>query len=73
MRPIAPPSAASGWRLAAVALAYGLVMNSAYAMLHEAEHGILHPDRRINEIIGAVAASSTAYFCRALLSSSQIV
>ena len=45
---------ASGWWLAAVALGYGLVMNSAYAMLHEAQHGILHPDRRINEITGAV-------------------
>jgi hypothetical protein len=26
-----------GWGLLAVALGYGLVMNSAYAMLHEAE------------------------------------
>jgi fatty acid desaturase len=45
---------ASGWWLAAVAIGYGLVMNSAYAMLHEAQHGILHPDRRINESVGAV-------------------
>jgi fatty acid desaturase len=49
-------AASSGWRLAAVALGYGLVMNSAYAMLHEAQHGILHPDRRINEIVGAILA-----------------
>jgi fatty acid desaturase len=45
-------AAASGWWLAVVALGYGLVMNSAYAMLHEAQHGILHPDRRINEVAG---------------------
>ena len=47
---------AAGWRLAAVALGYGLVMNSAYAMLHEAQHGILHPNRHVNEITGAVLA-----------------
>lgn len=47
---------ASGLRLALVALGYGVVMNSAYAMLHEAQHGILHPDRRLNEITGAVLA-----------------
>jgi fatty acid desaturase len=47
-------AAASGWWLAAVALGYGIVMNSAYAMLHEAQHGILHPNRRINEMTGAV-------------------
>ena len=47
---------ASGWWLLTVALGYGLVMNSAYAMLHEAEHGILHPNRRVNEIVGAALA-----------------
>lgn len=31
-------------------------MNSAYAMLHEAEHGILHPNRWINEWTGAALA-----------------
>lgn len=44
----------SGWWLVPVALAYGIVMNSAYAMLHEAEHGILHPDRRLNDFVGAI-------------------
>jgi fatty acid desaturase len=47
---------ATGWWLLAVALGYGVVMNSAYAMLHEAEHGILHPRRAINEIAGAILA-----------------
>ena len=30
---------ASPWALAGLAVGYALVMNSAYAMLHEAEHG----------------------------------
>ncbi len=46
----------SGWWLAAVAAGYGIVMNSAYAMLHEAEHGILHPHRRVNAAAGVVLA-----------------
>lgn len=47
----------TGWpALLLVALAYGLVMNSAYAMLHEAEHGMAHPHRGINTAIGVVLA-----------------
>jgi fatty acid desaturase len=46
----------SGWWLALVALGYGLIMNSAYAMLHEAEHGILHPWRKLNNLLGATLA-----------------
>ena len=42
--------------LALVALGYGLVMNSAYAMLHEAEHNLLHPNKRVNEVTGATLA-----------------
>ena len=45
-----------GWWLLPVALGYGLVMNSAYAMLHEAEHGILHPRRGINDAAGTLLA-----------------
>ena len=48
---------ASGWWLALVALGYAIVMNSSYAMLHEAQHGMLHPNRRINDATGAVLAS----------------
>ena len=44
------------WAVALLALGYGVVMNSAYAMLHEAEHGILHPNRRLNDITGTVLA-----------------
>jgi fatty acid desaturase len=49
-------ASAEGWLLLAVALGYGLVMNSAYAMLHEAEHGLLHPDRGVNDLTGVVLA-----------------
>ena len=47
---------ARGWWLLPLALAYGLVMNSAYALLHEAEHGMLHPVRWINDGVGVVLA-----------------
>jgi fatty acid desaturase len=39
-----------------LALAYALVMNSAYLMLHEAEHGMLHPNRTINDLTGTLLA-----------------
>ena len=41
------------WAVALLALGYGVVMNSSYAMLHEAEHGILHPHRGGNAEIQA--------------------
>jgi fatty acid desaturase len=46
----------SAWELAGLGIAYALVMNSAYAMLHEAEHGLLHSNKRINEFTGALLA-----------------
>jgi fatty acid desaturase len=46
----------SWWVIALLSLGYGIVMNSGYAMLHEAEHGILHPHRGVNDFIGAVLA-----------------
>jgi fatty acid desaturase len=46
----------SPWALAALAVSYALVMNSAYAMLHEAEHGLLHDHRRLNDVAGVVLA-----------------
>lgn len=39
-----------------LALGYALLMNSAYLMLHEAEHGLLHPNRRLNDGVGTVLA-----------------
>lgn len=46
----------SGWGLLGISLGYGLVMNSAYAMLHEAEHGLLHGNKRINDGVGVILA-----------------
>jgi len=42
--------------LALLVFGYAIVMNSAYAMLHEAEHNILHPTPWINELIGVTLA-----------------
>lgn len=39
-----------------LALGYALVMNSAYLMLHEAEHAMLHPNRLINDATGTLLA-----------------
>ena len=44
------------WAVALLALGYGVVMNSGYAMLHEAEHGMLHPHRGVNDAVGTVLA-----------------
>lgn len=44
------------WPVALLALGYGVAMNSAYAMLHEAQHGILHPRRAVNDTVGTVLA-----------------
>jgi fatty acid desaturase len=42
--------------VALLSLAYGVVMNSGYAMLHEAEHNLLHPNRFVNQTVGAILA-----------------
>jgi fatty acid desaturase len=46
----------SGWSLALLALAYGVTMNSAYAMLHEAEHNLLHTKPLVNHGMGMLLA-----------------
>lgn len=38
------------------AVGYALAMNSAYLLLHEAEHGLLHPNRSLNDAVGTVLA-----------------
>ena len=48
--------ATSWWAVALLALGYGVVMNSGYAMLHEAEHGMLHPHRGLNDAVGTLLA-----------------
>ncbi len=47
---------AAWWAVGLLALGYGVAMNSGYAMLHEAEHGMLHPSRRLNDAVGTVLA-----------------
>lgn len=49
-------AADSPWALVGLTIAYALVMNSAYAMLHEAEHGSLHEVKWLNESVGVVFA-----------------
>ena len=44
------------WCIALLAPSYGVVMNAAYSLIHEAEHNLFHPDPRINEIAGVVLA-----------------
>lgn len=44
----------SPWMLAALALCYGLAMNTGYALAHESEHGILHPNQRVNLWCGVI-------------------
>ncbi|MEQ1748456.1 MAG: fatty acid desaturase [Prosthecobacter sp.] len=46
----------SGLWLLLVGVAYALVMNSAYTMMHEAEHQLLHPKRWLNDLVGMVLA-----------------
>lgn len=46
----------SVWGLALHALAYGILMNSGYALLHEAEHNLFHPRPSINQGAGVLLA-----------------
>lgn len=42
--------------LAGLAFAYAILMNTGFALMHEAEHGILHRNRRVNDLCGATLA-----------------
>jgi len=46
----------SAWSLALLAVVFGVVMNSVYSIIHEAEHAMLFPNRRWNDFCGAVMA-----------------
>ena len=48
--------ATTWWEVACLALAYGVVMNSGYATLHEAEHNLLHPNPYVNQATGTLLA-----------------
>ena len=44
------------WALGGLALGFGIVMNSVYSIIHEAEHAMLFPRRRWNDGVGACMA-----------------
>ena len=43
-----------GWGLLALAAAFGVVMNSVYAIIHEADHGMLFDNRSLNDAGGVL-------------------
>lgn len=48
--------AATPLLVAALALAFAVVGNSLYSVIHEAEHRMLHPNPRVNDALGAMLA-----------------
>jgi fatty acid desaturase len=44
----------SWWAVALIAVIYGFVMNTGYALCHEAEHDIFHPNKTVNDVGGTI-------------------
>jgi len=44
----------SWWWVALIAAIYAFVMNTGYALCHEAEHDIFHPNKTVNDVAGTV-------------------
>jgi fatty acid desaturase len=44
------------WCALLLAPAYGIIMNSVYSLIHEAEHDVFHPHPRVNIAAGVVLA-----------------
>lgn len=44
------------WQVACLAFAMAILGNSIYSIIHEAEHGILHRNRMVNDGVGVVMA-----------------
>ena len=42
------------WQLALLALGFAVLMNAVYAVIHEAQHGMLLPNARANDLAGAL-------------------
>ncbi len=42
------------WQLGLLSLAFAIVGNSIYAVIHEAHHRILHPNPRVNDAMGVL-------------------
>lgn len=49
-------AANTSWQLLLLAGAFAIVGNSVYSIVHEAEHRVLHPNPRINDLLGATMA-----------------
>src|SRR5437879_2906802 len=46
----------TAWALLVLALVFGALMNSVYSIIHEAEHGMLFRNRRLNDVVGSFMA-----------------
>ena len=44
------------WLMLAAAIAFSFVNNTMFSLLHEAVHGIFHPDKRVNAAAGRITA-----------------
>src|SRR3954471_13333621 len=44
------------WIILTLCVAFGILMNSVYAIIHEAEHAMLFPNRVANEFTGVLMA-----------------
>jgi fatty acid desaturase len=45
------------WQWLIACVGFALINNTIFSLLHEAVHGILHPNRRLNEALGTVCAA----------------
>ncbi len=41
------------WEILGLAIAFGVIGNSIYSIVHEAEHRMLHRNHRLNDVLGA--------------------
>src|SRR5437016_13984625 len=46
----------TAWAVLVLALVFGALMNSVYSIIHEAEHGMLFRNRRLNDVVGSFMA-----------------
>ena len=52
----ATSQATSWWQIGLLAGLFAILGNSIYSLVHEAEHGMLHPNRTANDLLGTVLA-----------------
>lgn len=48
--------ATTTWQVLLLAIAFAIVGNSVYSIIHEAEHRMLHPNPRVNDLLGTLMA-----------------